>query len=475
MGPNSGPNAGTSDSNASDDGYDQHIEPWQPQATREASDNEWQQVTYKKQPKVLPKVPARVPTKPPPRLPMNPPVRLPVNPASRPVNRYAMKSPAKPPVRLLQGSKAPPPRRLPVPPSSGSRAPLLLPSRKARMVLFSNKNDNPARAAFRAQKPHTNEFELSKDCYDIEPEREKLYDILEEMGVRIGSFIRPPQRAKDRKLLLWGTEEQTLETIGELQHWVSQSNAVASHTTKHGVAFAKTGQLSQDKKDKLDKEIKLLAMKLKYQKAPDPNLSFAHIGFFLWPVDEIRPDDLLGPSYEAFDPIRMDYHSYILFDDQLSSFKILGSEKGSVERAMRRIKGTMIEFVARNNREITVHMVERPQARLMRENVKMKEGKDEHAIIPVLAGTYLTSQKRAEWDRERKRVEDHQFAQWRQTIDKALKRLRYYRGHVRMRVLLGTFQLTTFRRLPKGTDSITFQKFVEDMDLTSTSGRMKRE
>ena len=453
------PVAGTSKLAGAGDGHELFAAQWQsrqPRATHETSDHDesgWQQVTHKKQPKV----PARVPAKNPPKPPLQPIAKLPVNPAAKPVSRYVAKSPARPIIRFQPSSKAPPPLRR-VPP-------------KTRMILFSNKNDNLARADFRAQKPHTNTFLLSKNCYAIEPERERLYDILEEMGVRLGSFIRPPQSATDRKLLLWGNEEQTSETIKELNQWVLQSNVV-SRTVRHGVAFAKTGLVSEDKAEKLDKEMRRLAMKIKYQKAPDPNLSFPYTGYFSWPVDEIRPDDLLGPSYEAFDPIRMAYHSYILFNNQLSAFQILSLEKDAVEHAMERIKGTMKEFVARNSREITMHMIERPQARLMRENVRMKEG---HDMVPVLTGKHLAPSKLAEWDRERKRVEDHQFAQWRQTLDRALKRLRYYRGHVRMRVLLGTFSLTSFRRWGEGIESIAFPNFVKDMDLTATKGCMKRE
>lgn len=476
MNSTSGANAASSDSDASFD--DDHPRPGpepEPELSQAPADyenpdddgSEWQQVTYKKQPKASAKLPAK------------PPAKLPPKPPAKPITRFPAKSPVKPTIRVPPNKAPPPAKRLPVAPPSRPRAPLPPQLPKRRMVLFSHKTDNLARAAFRAQQPNTNVFVLSKNCYAIEPERERLYDILEEMGVRIGSFIRPPQSATDRKLLLWGTEEQTNTTIRELNRWVTQSN-VESYTTRHGTAFAKIGQLSQDKAEKLDRDMRWLATKIRYQKKPDADLTFSQIGYFLWPVDEIRPEELLGPSYEAFDPIRMDYHSYILFNNQLSSFQILSHEVGAVKNAMKRIQGTMKEFVARNSREILVHMVEKPQARLMREGVKLKDVTDmgqemELAKIPLLTGKHLSPLGLADWDRERLQTEEHQFAYWRQTLDKALKRLRHYRGHVRMRVLLGTFALTTFRRWPEGVNSIPFQKFVKDMDLTATKGRLIKE
>ena len=64
--------------------------------------------------------------------------------------------------------------------------------------------DNTARAAYRKRLPHTDTFSLDQDCDKIFPLARKMYDYFEELGVRYGSFIRPPQHAKDRDLLIWG-------------------------------------------------------------------------------------------------------------------------------------------------------------------------------------------------------------------------------------------------------------------------------
>ena len=197
-------------------------------------------------------------------------------------------------------------------------------------------------------------------------------------------------------------------------------------------------------------------------------------------MDEIRPQDLLGQSYEAFDPIRIDYDSYIVFDNQLSLFKILSNKKTAVEAAMKRIEGTMKEFVARNGREIVVNMVERPDPQRMRSNVMLMErpayGRSgEKAKIPMLTGETLAPAQLVQWKKKFKVAEESQFAQWRFLIGKVLKRLHLYRGRIQMRVLLGTFELTTFRRWPAGVDSIEFEKFLKDMSLSATKGRMIKE
>lgn len=482
--PASRPGPGTSGSDGSDEEYDEYLDAVIPVDTNQEDDGlGWERVTYNKKP----------PPKPTPKQMARPIGNVPSGPAKAPAP--VRKTPLKPPGKLQPKPHATPLPKLPptLPPAHPQILPLTVlstfPNRqkislsqKPPVLTFAHKNDNPARAAFRAQKTHTGTFVLTKHCYSIEPDRERMYNTLEEMGVRLGSFIRPPQSAGDRNLLLWGNEDQVSATIGELEKWVQQSDQrnYASHTSKKGHQFAKTGLLSQDNAKKLNRWMKIQATKQKYQKVPDTNLSFQFTGYFLWPVDEIRPEDLLGPSYEAFDPIRIDYDSYIVFDNQYSLFKILTNAENAVQEAMKRIEGTMKEFVARTCQETVVHMVERPDPQLMRREVMLMEGPSlgqstSKAMIPLLTGEPLAPAQIIQWKREMKVAEEYQFAQWRHLIGKVVKRLHVYRGRIQMRVLLGTFALTTFRRLPDGVDSILFEKFLKDMDLPATKGRMIKE
>lgn len=520
--PASGLNPGTADSDASDDDYEDYDGPLIPVDTNEIQDAEssWKEVSYKKlpskstpkpapkpTPRPTPKLPgnapfgskapatirnppAKLPAKPPPkhtvRVPATHPTRFPaIQPARFPATHPATPSPptlqltVQPTVQPTLQHTVQPTLQHTLPPTAPNRSRVPPPPPQRRVFTFAHKNDNPARAAFRAQQAATSKFVLSKQCYAIEPDRFKMYDKLEEMGVRLGSFIRPPQSATDRDLLLWGNEDQVNATIQELQMWVMQSN-VPSKTTKGGTPFAKTGLLSQNKAKELDRAMKRDAIKRGYQKAPDSSLTFNFKGYFLWPVDEIRPEDLLGPSYEAFDKLRIDFDSYIVFDSQLSAFKILTNQENVVQGVMDRIEGTMKEFVARNSREIVVHMVERPGPQQMRSKVVLTEGPalvhgQRKSKIPSLSGPSLAPAQRIEWKKEVKVAEEVQFAQWRQLVGKMLKRIHVYRGRIQMRVLLGKFALTTFRRSLEEVGGIPFAEFVKVMEQPGTRGRMIKE
>lgn len=497
--PASMPDSGHAGSERSDDDYDDYADALTPidqNETQEDVESGWEEVKYKKPPKQtkpLGNVPPAAKAPAPVRMiPPKQPTKL---SPKKPIARFSFtlvptapsKLPTRTPIKFPTVLPAKLPAKLPV------KLPVVtvpLPNRprpqapaKSRPT-FAFKNDNPAKAAFRAQQPHTGTFGLTRHWHTIETDQKKIYNKLEEMGVRLGSFIRPPQSASDRNLLLWGDDEQIAATIQELQKWVTENDPsnFATHTTKGGKLFAKTGLQIQEKAKSMDQQMRWLATKQKYQKAPESSLSFDFTGYFLWPVDEIRPEDLLGPSYEAFDWLRIRYDSYIVFDNQHSMFKILTNEEGNVNEVMKRIEGTMKEFAARNHREIVVHLVERPDPPRMRTNVMLMEGEgpafgqsSEKAAIPLLCGEPLAPAQLVRWKREVKAAEEYQFAQWRHLMAKVIKRLHLYRGRIQIRVLLGTFALTQFRRLPKGADSIPFDKFLNDINLTNTKGRMIKE
>ena len=484
-----------SDQDASDEDYADYADYVQAQyntdeVSNAANASEWKEVSYKKQPakalaKSSGKIPAKLARKPPEKFgkaPGGPSVRSSAAPSSRPLPRPSTNPILTlPPKNALLGSPAragPPPAtpshlsRLPPPPVSMS------PAQPARpRVTFTTKSDNPAKAAFRAHHPHTGTFLLTKSCHLIEPDRPKMYAIMEEMGVRLGSFIRPPQHLRDQTLLLWGDDAQVAATKEELEIWIRQSATVRS--SQRGPLFAKAGALSEDKARQIDKSIKREMERQGFQKAPPPNRTFDCTGYFLWPVDEIRPEELLGPNYEAFDQIRMVHAAYIVFDGQYSCFKIMSDNMDGVKDALMRIQGTMKEYVARSSQDIVLHVIEPPSSADMRKDIKTAEGlcgpNFEGARIPLLTGAKLTQDEHTTWERQRRKMMEEQFEKTRAAIWKGLSRLRYYRGRIRMRVLLGTFALTTFRRLPEGVSSIPFDKFLGDMSMSATKGRMIKE
>lgn len=345
-------------------------------------------------------------------------------------------------------------------------------------VTLPRNEDNAAKGAFRKGRVHDAIFVLSKTCEKIEPDRIRMYGRLEEIGVRFETFIRPPQFLEDRTLLLWGNEPHISQTIAELEEWVSTSEndmygpRETIQIKSNPKNFARTGLLQGKREEQLDKRLREQAKMLKFQKDPQDGKAFAFQGCFLWPIEEVRPQDLLGPSCEAYDPIRTYNHSHILFEPSLSAFKILSNKEAAVQNALQRIEGTMREYVARSGKIYSSHMVQLPKASKAMKEIKMVAGVG--GKMPLLTGGPLTSTEIKDFVEEKKILDSSNQKNMRHALRKIIVRLPFYRGQVRMRVVFGTFTLSTFR-WPGGAVTEPFSDFIRDVDSTSTKGTLVRE
>ena len=351
--------------------------------------------------------------------------------------------------------------------------------RVRQRVNFNYKRDNPARAAFRQRLEPTGKIMLPKDCSELEPNQKKMYDMFEEIGVRLGSFIRPPQRETDRELLLWGNAGQVQATRAEIDGWLSRLQRDFSRKPVAKNIFAKEmsvlGPTYHRSQMKTRKERKLL----EFQRVPEAGRVFPHDGTFIWPVDEIRPEDILGPSLEAFDPIRIQYLCHIVFDNKLAAFRIFSDSEESVKATMGRIVGTMREYVAKSVRASKLLLVEPPHPSVIRKDVRMlpaslNPSKETRSMIPSLTGSKLDLKDLEEWHDESKEYTRKNNSRMELSLRKCIANLPHYRGRVRMRVHFGTFALKTYR-WKEGAESIQFGEFMNDLTLSETKGVLIRE
>ena len=346
-------------------------------------------------------------------------------------------------------------------------------------VNFHFKRDNLARAAFRQRLEPTGSIMLPKDCSDLEPNQKKLYDMFEEIGVRLGSFIRPPQQETDRELLLWGNTGQVQATRAELDGWLSRLQRKVSQKPVAKNIFAKEMSVLGHEYRRSQRKTRKERMLLEFQRVPEAGRVFPHDGTFIWPVDEVRPEDILGPSLEAFDPVRIQYLCHIVFDNKLAAFRIFSDSEESVKATMGRIEGTMREYVAKSVRASKLLLVEPPHPSVMRKDVRMlpaslNHPKETKSMIPMLTGSKMDLQALEEWQSESKEYTRKNNDRIELSLRKCIANLPHYRGRARMRIQFGTFALKTYR-WKEGAESIHFGEFMDDMTLSATKGVLIRE
>lgn len=353
-------------------------------------------------------------------------------------------------------------------------------------ITFSNKKDNASKTAYRHGKVQNETFTFNTPWAQIELNRAKMYARLEEIGVRFGSFIRPPQFLRDRTLLIWGNEKQVAETIIELKHWTSLSDEEVRGTREKMLAkaghdkFGKVGELIDKQDRELDRKLKRVAEMQSYQKNPVDGRQFEFQGYFLWPAKEVKPENLLGPNCEAFDPIRTYNHSHIVWEPQLSCFKILSNSEAAVQDAIQRIEGTMREYAARSSTTYALNVVGLPEASSMQEDVKMLpgpplNGSTQASLIPILTGRCLSGNALTAFKTEREELLLENKRKIQNSLGKMMERMPCFRGRLRMRVHFGRFILDNIR-WPGGAPTIPFTEFVASITNTANlTGVVTRE
>ena len=348
-------------------------------------------------------------------------------------------------------------------------------SAKPRMPRRANLNpnqDNTAKAAFRKREPAVDEFMLDRDCDQIWPDLPKMYEYMEELGVRQGTFLRPPQHPRDRKILLWGSAEQVEKTKLELKSWMNPARTASTRMNRPSQEkFAEIHSSTGTKYKQIQDMIKKQAEMQEYQRVPAKDTVFPFQGCFLWDAD-VKPQEILGDGLEAMDPIRFSYRCHIIYDEVLLSFRVFSNKSDSINKTFKRIEGIMKEYRARTNRTMTRYALESHDEMLRRKDIHMVDRSGAGSkSIPMMTGGALEPADRVTLNAQ---LKEQSIYGIEEALRLTIPSLIFYRGQVRMRVNIGTFELTTFRWPPEA-DSVPFETFNKNLMMKGTRANLIKE
>ena len=345
--------------------------------------------------------------------------------------------------------------------------------------MFQFDRDNAALAAFRHRQDPIGSYELHKDIVEIEPDPRRLHNLLAELGVRLGSFIRPPQTVNDRKLLIWGNIRQFSKTREELRNWVRQLEDPTGRKSLGKQKFASEYSTIGDRYKNIQKDTLKRGEIVHFQQIPDPDQHFEYKGAFLWPVDDVEPRDIFGSNLEAFDQIRFALKSHIVFDDKLQVFWIYTDKDGAVARVLKLIEGTLKEFHARNilNGQLkSIHLVHPPQCETVRKDISLRSWSSSTGYrIPVLTGVMLDSTASKEWELQSNEIRMLNAVKIQDALQVTLFNLKHYRGHIRIKLLFGTFALVKFRWPRERSSSLSFKDFMHTLVQPGTKATLIKD
>jgi hypothetical protein len=283
----------------------------------------------------------------------------------------------------------------------------------------------------------------------------------EAIAKKFGTFVFSDDRIGKGgtiKLDIWGEVAAVQHTRQAIHDWIERESpskralGLNSHPT--------TRSLLPRQRPAEEKRWNREVMRQRFRREPPIGMLFGAIGTFHWPVKEFQPHELLGNSYEAFDPIRMDCSCYVIYNQDISGFKVMG-EAGAVKVALLRIRKACFQITARQiaslrryflhlhetEAEASSHVTLTPYEHIKRIGATTATTQDHPGHSP---------QAQDEADLDTREQQQHRETSIREakvagkTIMLMIAKLHYYRGHLKLRVRLGTFLAMEYRATEDG-------------------------
>ncbi|MCJ1395185.1 hypothetical protein MMC18_008066 [Xylographa bjoerkii] len=215
-------------------------------------------------------------------------------------------------------------------------------------------------------------------------------------------------------------------------------------------------------------------------------------GIFLWPVNEIHPDESFGNGHAGLDYLRTFYECFITYDRHVSAFKILTNRQDggvqAIQGVLRSLRVTFSESAARNSVPLEIYIIDPPQSDIGWSSIRMVESDLRFGEALSERTTAVSEGPRLEKNAELcgKEILPEAAVKLREDAEKTITknrrivknaileciaRMAYYRGDVHIRVHIGAF---VFRKYysPKDLSDIPIDDFMKSMKDSNTKGSL---
>ncbi|KAL4809583.1 hypothetical protein BDV18DRAFT_157334 [Aspergillus unguis] len=289
-------------------------------------------------------------------------------------------------------------------------------------------------------------------------------EVFEDISKRTGAFVKPPQY-HDRHIQIWGDANQfalARDLIKAL---------IAKCVTKTGQDWTKIKAHSVKKVENAELKERGDNWLLELRKAPDSGTTFPETFAFLWPKDGPSIHDCLGPELEALDAVRVKFGCPIYVSKEMPGYICaIGNNHDSIKQIAGSIRVIWAEAVFKNSIKTKLYLVEPPQPSFMRAEIHVKEENRLHK--PALRGKYLSGENLEKWKARVELLRSDNNTRLLAVVENCLKGLSFVRGHLRMRVNLGTFVLENYLLPEDNRAWFGLQEFREMMFHEEIKGRL---
>ncbi|KAK0273854.1 hypothetical protein LTR35_011980 [Friedmanniomyces endolithicus] len=344
--------------------------------------------------------------------------------------------------------------------------------------------DNDAEALWRAHRPPADSVWIPDDLL-LRDKTDSFNKYHETLARQHGTYIYSEHargHGGSRSFGIWGETDAVAATKAAIAHWIEESGH-GNKKSARSANFSKVVSLTPKLRERAEQAWEREVRKQRFRRHPPMDLPFGAIGSFHWPMKEYRPEEILGASHEAFDPIRMDCSCYIVFIAALNLFRVMGKQT-EVKASLQRIRQTCFQIAARQYNPVRLYLLHWPDA----EQIPLFVYPESHnapatSSLELLEDAKETKSRKAPrgdgFGHHDKTQQDAQ-KQTRSSVERlrnailtTLARLHYYRGHVQMRIRLGTFLAIQYMKTKDGVYDL--DEYENMLQMSQFSGEVTQE
>ncbi|KAL4755082.1 hypothetical protein BDW72DRAFT_189690 [Aspergillus terricola var. indicus] len=292
-------------------------------------------------------------------------------------------------------------------------------------------------------------------------------EVFEDISKRSGAFIKLPAYG-DRTIRIWGEPIQVAAAKGQLQSILAKCHSLNKAKSRN--EFVKIRAYSERKEANAESKEKGEGILHELRKPPESSIPFPEQLFFLWPKYGPSLNECFGPELESLDSIRARFGCHLFILKELPNhICALGKNHDDMKQIAKSIRVLWAEETAKSNIKAKIYLVE-PQPRAMEGKIVVEKRNLLHH--PMLQGGRLQNPDLLGWQERIRSMQSNNNARILTAVEDCLKGLAFVRGHLRMRVNLGTFVLENYQKPENDKSWYDFGEFRDMLLHEQTQGRL---
>ncbi|KAE8346638.1 hypothetical protein BDV24DRAFT_175580 [Aspergillus arachidicola] len=276
------------------------------------------------------------------------------------------------------------------------------------------------------------------------------HEVFEDISRRTGAYVKPPSYT-DKVIRLWGKPQDVASAIEIIERLLAKCNSFQPAHKK--AEWVKINAYSANKVMGVELKERHLLSKL----------------FFLWPSDGPSIKESLGEQLEALDIIRAKFGCHLYLPKNAPDYICaLGPNHDTMRQIAQLLRTKWSETVANSHVRSKVYISEPPK--ILRDKIVVEN--NTFFAKAFLHGKMVKSLQSEQWQNRRTLIQTKNKAHILSALSRSLRGVSFVRGHLRMRVNLGSFVLDEYRMPKDEKAGYSFEEFREMLLHEQTKGRL---